>query len=231
MDKKQISAIIIAVVITALITYFIIPTKTVTQTHTITIADTGKVAKAEYIQALKERDETLQEVGWLKKLLKLAQVQKPTGGGVSNPATPPIEEIKPIQQDTNQEKMPMLYPYDFPISGSVTKNKITFLTTNPLLEYYGLPFVKTYEFDRNTNDFDFALTKTDNSAQLDGIAVKANERFFSFDGIAAGAGVMFPKSAYALLEMKFSMYERLHIDPRITSRPEAGIELKYDIIK
>jgi hypothetical protein len=31
--------------------------------------------------------------------------------------------------------------------------------------------------------------------------------------------------------MKFSMYERLHIDPRITSRPEVGIELKYDIIK
>jgi hypothetical protein len=231
MDKKQIGTIIIAVVITALGAYFLIPKKIVTQEHTITIADTGKVASTEYQKALAQRDATLKENGWLKKLLRLAQIEKPTGGGISNPPTPPIEEIKPIQKDTTQEKMPMLYPYDFPISGSVTKNKITFLTTNPLLEYYGFPFVKTYEFDRETSDFDFALTRTDNSAALDGIVVKANERFLSFDGIAAGGGVMLPKSAYALIEMKFSMYERLHIDPRITSRPEVGIELKYDIIK
>ncbi len=114
--------------------------------------------------------------------------------------------------------MPALYPYDFPISGTVTKNKITFLTTNPFLEYYGLPYAKTYEFDRTTSDFEFALTKTELSDYLDGIVLKSNERFFSFDGIAAGVGAMFPKDFYALIEMKFSMYERLHIDPRITSR-------------
>jgi hypothetical protein len=234
MDKKQIGTLVIAIVVTALITYFLIPTKTVTQTHSITIADTGKVAKAEYEKALKQRDETLKENGWLKNLLKLSKVQKPSGGGVSNPATPPIEGIKPIPNSKDTViagNMPMLYPYDFPIAGSVTKNKITFLTTNPYLEYYGLPFVKTYEFERSTSDFDFALTHTDNSTMLNGIVLKSNERFFSFDGITAGGGVMFPKSAYALIEMKFSMYERLHIDPRITSRPEAGIELKYDIIK
>ena len=127
--------------------------------------------------------------------------------------------------------MPVLYPYDFPISGKVTGDKITFLTTNPFLRYYGLPYVKTYEFDRETDDFEFALTRTDNSAMLDGIILKANERFLSFDGITAGAGAMFPKDFYALIEAKFSMYNRLHIDPRVTSRPEAGIELKYDIVK
>ena len=247
MNAKLISMIIIAVVATASITYFVIPTKTVTHSQTITVADTGTIAKEEYRKALKQRDETLAEVTGLKKLLKLSQTQPPCGGGVSNPQESPIEEVKPSQpaptqaqtqtdemprQDSaSMPKMPMLYPYDFPISGKVTANTITFLTTNPFLRYYGLPYVKTYEFERESDDFEFALTRTDNSAVLDGIVLKSNERFFSFDGITAGAGAMFPKDFYALLEIKFSMYNRLHIDPRITSRPEAGIELKYDIVK
>ena len=235
MDKKQIGTIVIAIVITALITYFIIPTKTVVKSQTIMVADTGKIAKAEYTKALAQRDEALSQVSGLKKLLNLAQIQKPSGGGVSNPATPPIESVKPAQKDTTKgtipEKMPMLYPYDFPISAKITKSKITFLTTNPFLEYYGLPYAKTYEFDRTTSDFEFALTKSELSDYLEGIVLKSDERFLSFDGIAAGAGAMFPKDFYAIIEMKFSMYERLHIDPRITSRPEVGIELKYDIIR
>lgn len=231
MNTKQISMLIIAVIITALITYFIIPTKTITHSTQTTVADTGTIAKTEYSKALKQRDETLAENNWLKKMLKLAQVQKPTGGGVTNPTTPPIDEVKPVQQDTAKPKTPMLYPYDFPISGSITKNKITFLTTNPFLRYYNLPYVKTYEFPRTTSDFEFALTESEICDNLDGITLKANERFFSFEGITAGAGVMFPKDFYAVLEAKFSMYERLHIDPRVTSRPEAGIELKYDIVK
>ena len=130
MDKKQIGTIVIVVVITALITYFLIPTKTVVKSQTIMVADTGKIAKAEYTKALQQRDDALSQVSGLKKLLNLAQIQKPTGGGVSNPITSPVEEVKPVQKDTTHEKIPMLYPYDFPISAKITKSKITFLTTN-----------------------------------------------------------------------------------------------------
>jgi hypothetical protein len=250
MNAKQISIIIIAVIATALITYFVIPTKTVTHSQTVTVADTGTIAKAEYQKALKQRDETLAEVTGLKKLLKLSQTQPPFGGGVTNPQVSPIDEVKPIQpsqptepqpqattgelprQDSaSMPKMPVLYPYDFPISGKVTGSKITFLTTNPFLRYYGLPYVKTYEFNRTTSDFEFALGVTEQGNILNGIKLIENERFLSFDGLSAGAGIMFPKSAYAIIEAKFSMYERLHIDPRVTSRPEAGLELKYDIVR
>jgi len=236
MNAKQISAIIIAVVATAIITYFITPKKIETQTHTITVADTGTIAKSEYEKAIKQRDATLSEVTGLKKLLKLTQVMQPFGGGVTNPNESPIDEIKPQQQNQDtakkeETKTPVLYPYDFPISATVTKDKITFLTENPFLRYYNLPYIKTYEFNRTTSDFEFALAMTEQSHFLNGIVMKERERFFSFDGLAAGAGIMFPMSAYAVLEAKFSMYERLHIDPRVTSRPEAGLELKYDIVK
>jgi hypothetical protein len=236
MDKKYIGTIIIAIIATALITYFLIPSKTITVPHTVIVADTGTVARTEYQKALKQYEDTKAEVTGLRKLLQLAQIQQPTGGGVTNPVKPPIEGIKPSlpapsDSGTFQDRLPEIFPFDFPIGMTLTKNKVSFLTMNPYLKYMELPYVKTYEFERTTSNFSFALTRTDNSAILNGIVFKSEERFFSFDGITAGGGVMFPKSAYAILEMKFSMYERLHIDPRITSRPEAGIELKYDIIK
>jgi hypothetical protein len=232
MGKKQISILIIAIIATAFITYLLIPTKTIINPHTITVADTGKVAQKEYRAALDERDKVLTENGWLKKLLKLAQEQKPVGGGVSNPTTSPIIETKPQPSGKDSTiKPPVLYAYDFPISATITKSKITFLTVNPYLRYYNQPYTKTYEYDRITSDFGFALIETKDPANLTGIVLKTDERFFSFDGITAGAGAMFPKHFYALLEMKFSMYERLHIAPRITSYPEVGIELKYDIVK
>ncbi len=81
MDKKQIGTIVIAIVITTLITYFLIPTKTVTKSNTIMVADTGKIAKAEYTKALQQRDDAISQVTGLKKLLNLAQTQRPTGGG------------------------------------------------------------------------------------------------------------------------------------------------------
>jgi hypothetical protein len=237
MEKKQIGTLVIAIVLTVIITYFLIPSKTTVAPHSMTQADTGKAANSEVAAAIKQRDEVLKENGWLKNLLKLAQVQKPTGGAVSKPTTSPIAEIIPTPKDSLKDSskvivdVPPLNPYDFPVSMSVTKNKITFLTLNPYLKYCNLPYVKTYEFDRTTSDFEFALTQTDDYLNLNGIVFKSKERFFSFDGITAGAGAMFPKDFYALLEIKFSMYERLHINPRVTSRPEAGIELKYDIIK
>jgi hypothetical protein len=196
------------------------------------IADTGKAADREIKDLIKERDAILAENSWLSRQLELSHKETPSGGAISNPTTPPLVEVKP-PKDTNSVapiKQPVLYPYDLPISMTATKDKITFLTINPYLRYYGEPYTKSYEFDRTTSDFEFALAQTQ-SKNLDGIVLNSRERFFSFDGITAGAGAMFPKDFYALIEFKFSMYERLHIAPRVTSRPEAGIELKYDIIK
>jgi hypothetical protein len=199
--------------------------------HSITQADTGKAADKRVAKAIKERDEALKKVGWLEKQLKLTQVQTPSGGAVSNPSTSPVTEIPaPVSKDS-VVKVPVLYPYDYPFSVTVGKNSITILTINPYLRYYNVPYTKLYEYDRTTSDFQFALTPSVSSSNLDGVVLKANQRFLSFDGITAGAGAMFPKNFYALLEMKFSMYERLHIDPRVTSIPEIGLELKYDIIK
>jgi hypothetical protein len=225
---KQISTLVIAIVATAFVTYFFMPSKTVQVEHSITLADTGRAADERIEEAIKERDKVLQENGWLKRQLKLAQVQHPVDGAVSDPVKPPIVEI-PVKPDT--AKQVYTYPFDFPISCSVTRNRITFLTMNPFLRYNDKPYVKTYEFDRATSDFDFALIQTEDYQTLTGIVLKSQERFFSFDGIAVGAGAMFPKHFYALLELKFSMYERLSINPRVTSYPEAGIELKYDVIK
>lgn len=199
--------------------------------QSVTQADTGKTADSRIAEAIKERDEALTEVGWLKRQLKLAQIQKPSGGAVSNPTTSPVTEIPaPVSKDS-VVKVPVLYPYDYPLMMTATKSKITFLTINPYLRYYGKPYTKLYEYERTTSDFEFALVPSVSPNNLEGIVLKANERFFSFDGITAGAGAMFPKNFYALLEMRFSMYERLHIDPRVTSIPEIGVELKYDIIK
>jgi hypothetical protein len=236
-DAKVIMAVIIAVVITAFITYLIAPKKTVTETHATMVADTGKAAQRQAQEMTDQFNSLSEDIGWIKRTLKLAQNQQPVSGGVTNPSTPPINETPiPKPADTSQPVKPaVLYAYDLPLSGEVTKSKIRFMTLNPYLQYMNLPYLKTYEFDRQTSDFEFATSETRNPDLLDGIKLRTEERFFSFDGLTVGTGVMLSLSKerdfYALMEAQFSMYERLHIIPRITSIPQAGMELKYDIIK
>jgi hypothetical protein len=225
-DKRVLSLIVLAIAATAFVTYLLLPSKVITQSQTILVADTGKIAEKQAKAAEKKYDALFEEIGWIKKILKLSIDQKPVDGGVTNPQTPPINTLP---ADTN--KKAEVYPYDLPISGTISKSKITFYTLNPWLRNQGLPYMKTYEFDRLTTDFSFSVSETRRSDYLDGIKLRGQERFFSFDGIAIGAGALFPKEYYALIEIKFSMYERLHLSPRVVSTPAVGIELKYDIIK
>ncbi len=235
-DKGEVGRTVVIVVITAVIMYWIMPTKEIqTEGGIIVIADSGKVGREEVERAEKRYQELLGEVGWLKKKLRLAEEINASGGGVIKPTINLLNTVEII--DSNKiQRYPLLYAYDFPISMGVSKKKIWLLTMNPYLQYMGEPYEKVYEFKRKTMDFEMAIEETREAEYLNGIRMRMNERLISFEGIRVGMGGEWNNSdkgkrIYAMIEGEMKVYNRILVAPRITSQPSIGIELKYSIIQ
>lgn len=231
-SKLPLKHILITALLCILAMHLLFPSKTETKTNIIvkTVYDSIGVKKA-----IAERDAiTNDNESLLSEIFRLQQRAMPVSGEVSKPAESPIQPTPPVtintnSSDTTKPKAPELFSYDFPIAGWITKNQIKFLCVNPFLKYVGEPYTKTYVYDRRTSDFEFALTPTNESTTLQGIALNYKQRFFSFDGFWIGTEAALPKDIALYGEFDFSFYEQLSLSARFTTDPGLAVCLAWRI--
>ena len=232
-QKLPFKHIIATAIICIIVMYFIIPRRE-GQTNVIVKTVTDSLAIKKTIKDMQAIVDNQQ--GIIDKLMMKRQAATPVSGDVSKPPVSPIQPTplpiaaKDSSKDANTvAKPPVLYSYDFPIAAWITKDQIKFLCVNPYLQYIESAYTKTYIFDRNTSDFEYALTPTNESTTLQGIKLNYVQRVFSFDGFYVGAEAALPRE-YALYgEFDFSFYERLSLSARFTTNPGIATCLAYKI--
>lgn len=232
--KKDAVIIVMTAAVVALILYIVMPAKEKIVPHTIVQAVRDD---AEINKLAQEKQNILDEKeGLLSRIFRLEHPAQVTGGSVGN-ATPDVvipateNELQTISQDTsgviNKDKP--VYNEDFVVSGSADKSHINFFTFNPALKLLGKPPYKTYVFDRQTSDFEFATQTPTGTDQLDGIKLNYEERMLSFDGAHIGVGSLFPTRPYVFLDADFSAYEKAKFSIRATSFPALDLSAKWRI--
>lgn len=176
----------------------------------------------------------------LETILRLKSEAKPTGGAAWKPPTSPLAHdtvfvIQPPQAAGDSVKPPAyqvhLYREDMVFAVFAQGGIITIATINPYYQTFGQPYVKSYEFQREGRDFQFAVTEPSGPLALDGVKLNYVRRLASFEGVWIGGGAMFPRQFYGSMAVVFEFYERLQVVPMATTLPAVGIEVRYKLFE
>ena len=163
---------------------------------------------------------------------KIFRLQKrtPATGYYGTPGADPYppRELRISAKDSSIIAGVAVPAIDAPISVEADRHTVTVTTRNEWLRARGEDYVKVYQWPRIARDFSFALTETQNSNRLDGINLYFNKRAFEFDGFGIIIGAEYPGlPAYAGVDARFILWEKVELSPRLLSIPQAGFELRW----
>ena len=171
-------------------------------------------------QAQDERDKAISERDtWAFKFKDLLGTRKPSEpvsiitGRIERPLS--FEFI----EDTVKKTRTLLPTMDLILYGRVENDRVEFYTANLMTEYMGGEGRRIYSWERESNDFYFAVK------DKGGVTMTFSRDFLKWGGVYAGLGSDFQKP-YLLLSARAWVLEYVEFECELNSRPGLQVEAK-----
>ena len=211
--KNNALVIIVVVVATVFLTRLFTP-KPEEITHIVSDDAKIKQAQDERDKAISERDTWAFK---FKELLGTRESSEPRTiitGTIERPLS--FEFI----EDTVKKTRTLLPTMDLILYGKVEGDEVSFYTANLYTEYLGGEGRRIYSWDREANDFYFAVR--DNG----GITMTFSRSFIRWDGVYCGLGFDYAHRGYGILEARVLILETVEMGAYLNSQPGLGVSLK-----